>query len=454
MNETRTLARFVAAAAYEQLPEAVIQHAKNLVLDHFAVALFASKTEWGRIAVKYARQFSAIAEATVYGEPWQTSAQHAALANGLCAHGYELDDSYQGGYCHPGAPTIPAALAVAEKERRSGREFLLGVVMGYELMGRISAALGREANKQHHATAQVGTFGAAAAAAKIMKLDAAAVTNALGLAGSMSSGVMEFADDPKGTMVKRLYGGWPSQSGGVAAWLAREGFTGPATIVEGRLGFLRGITPNFNLEGITSKLGEDYHIMRTVFKPYASCRAFHPLIEAITELKTQHGVTARNLRKIRIGARESILNYQMAYEPKSIMAGQYSMPFTAALAFYKDLADPRSFDEQVLSNREVLATARQVEGYLDAEVNAFPRYGARVTAEMQDGQAVTVTAWDHKGTPAKPFSRADITSRFHMITAGIIDTAAAKRIIHAVDGLDSDRGDSLEALSLALRLSD
>lgn len=232
MNETRTLARFVAAAAYEQLPEAVIQHAKNLVLDHFAVALFASKTECGRIAVKYARQFSATAEATVYGEPWQTSAQHAALANGLCAHGFELDDSYQGGYCHPGAPTIPAALA-----------------------------------------------------------------------------------------------------------------------------------------------------------------------------------------------------------------------------FYKDLADPRSFDEQVLSNREVLATARQVEGYLDAEVNAFPRYGARVTAEMQDGQEVTVTAWDHKGTPAKPFSRADITRRFHKITAGIIDTAAAERIIHAVDGLDTDSNDSLQSLSLALRLS-
>ncbi|MCE9642249.1 MAG: MmgE/PrpD family protein [Betaproteobacteria bacterium] len=453
MDETRTLAKFVAAADYGQLPDHVVQHAKNLILDHFAVSLFASKTVWGRIAVKYAREFSAIAEATVYGEPWQTSAQHAALVNGLCAHGYELDDSYEGGYCHPGAPTIPAALAVAEKEQGSGRDFLLGVVMGYELMGRISAAIGREANKQHHATAQVGTFGAAAAAAKIMKLDAAAVTNALGVAGSMSSGVMEFADDPKGTMVKRLYGGWPSQSGVVAAWLAREGFTGPSTIVEGRMGFLRGITPNFNLAGVTANLGEDYHIMRAVFKPYASCRAFHPLIEAIAELKKEHGVTARNIRSLKVGARESILNYQMEREPKSIMSAQYSMPFTAALAFYKDLADPRSFDEQVLSNPEVLATARQVEGYLDDEVNAFPRYGARITAEMQDGKKATVTAWDHRGTPAKPFNRTDITSRFHMVTAGIIDTAAAERIISAVDRLDAGGAENLKSLSAALRLS-
>jgi 2-methylcitrate dehydratase PrpD len=374
--------------------------------------------------------------------------------NGLCAHGYELDDSYQGGYCHPGAPTIPAALAVAEKEKRNGRVFLLGVVMGYELMGRISAALGREANKQHHPTGQVGTFGAAGAAAKVMGLDEAAITNALGIAGSMSSGVLEFADDPKGTMVKRLYGGWPSQSGVVAAWLAREGFTGPATIVEGRLGFLRGITANFNLEGMTDGLGSDFHILRTVFKPYASCRAFHPMIEGIAELRSKHGVTPDSIKKLEIGVRESIISYQMQTEPKSIMAAQYSMPFTAALAFYKDLEDPRSFDQAALSNSQVLATAKQVHGYLDAEMNAFPRYAARITAHLVSGEVVTVTTWDHKGTPARPLGSGDIIERFHKMTADIVTRSAAERIISAVHALDSDKVPALELLTRSLQVSD
>lgn len=454
MNETRALSRFVAQARYSDLPDDVIRHAKNLVLDHIGVSLFASQTEWGRIAIKYAKQFSAVPESTVYGQSWKTSAQHAALVNGLCAHGYELDDSYEGGYCHPGAPTIPAALAVAEKEKRNGREFLLGVVMGYELMGRISAALGREANKQHHPTGQVGTFGAAGAAAKVMGLDEAAITNALGIAGSMSSGVLEFADDPKGTMVKRLYGGWPSQSGVVAAWLAREGFTGPATIVEGRLGFLRGITANFNLDGMTDGLGSDFHVLRTVFKPYASCRAFHPMIEGIAELRSKHGVTPDSIKKLEIGVRESIISYQMQTEPKSIMAAQYSMPFTAALAFCKDLEDPRSFDEAALSNSQVLATAKQVHGYLDAEMNAFPRYAARITAHLVSGEAVTVTTWDHKGTPARPLGSGDIIERFHKMTADIVTRSAAEKIISAVHALDSDKVPALELLTRSLQVSD
>jgi 2-methylcitrate dehydratase PrpD len=450
MNETRTLAQFVSNSDFGRLPGAVIEHAKRLVLDHFAVALFASRTEWGRIAVKYARQFSCVAEATVYGEAWKTSAQHAALANGLCAHGYEIDDSYQGGFCHPGAPVIPAALAVAERERRSGRDFLLGVVMGYEAMGRVSAALGREGNKQHHATGQVGTFGAAAAAARIMGLDETAVTNAFGIAGCMSSGVMEFADEPKGTMVKRLYGGWPSQSGVVAAWFAREGYTGPATIIEGRKGFLRGITPHYSVEGMLDGLGEDYHILRTVFKPYASCRAFHPMIEAIGELRSLHGVAAGEIEKLRVGARASILDYQMVYEPRSVMAAQYSMPFTAALALHRDLEDPTSVDEAAVDDPVLIATARCVEGYLDEEIDRFERYAARVQALLRSGRTISVTRWDHKGTPARPYTDDELVTRFHKITSSVIPGASATRIIDAVGALDGAGEGSLQRLTDAL----
>lgn len=454
MNETRILSKFVADARFADLPGEVVQHTKHLVLDHFGVALYASKTEWGRIACKYAKKFLCVGDCTVYGERWKTSAQHAALANGLCAHGYELDDSYEGGYCHPGAPTIPAALAVAEEQKRTGMDFLLGAVMGYEIMARISCALAREWNKFHHATGQVGAFASTAAAAKIMGLDESRITNAFGIAGGMASGVMEFANDPEGTMVKRLYGGWPSQSGVVAAWLASEGLTGPATVIEGRQGFLRGISPNVNLAPVTADLGKDYLMLGTVFKPYATCRAFHPLIEGISELRAKHGVTPDKIKQLDVGVRESIISYQIVYEPKSIMAAQYSMPFAAALALSRDLSDPRSVDEACLTDAALLATAKKVKAHLDPEMNAFSRYSARIKASLANGEEVTVTAFDHKGTPAKPFTFDEIAERFHKMTAGIISPRSAENIIAAVGNLDKKAADSLEVLTASLRTVD
>lgn len=454
MSETRVLAEYVAQAKFENLPAEVVQRAKQLLLDHVGVALLSTRTEWGRIALKYAQEFSAVDECTVYGQTWKSSAQHAALANGLCAHGYELDDSYEGGFCHPGAPTIPAALAVVEKRRGSGRDLLLSMAMGYEVMGRISRALGRELNKVHHATAQVGVFGATAAAARAMGLDSDRTTNALGLAGSMASGLMEFTEDPKGTMVKRLYGGWPSQSGVAAAWLAAEGYTGPSSIIEGRFGFLRSISPNFQLASITAGLGEDYQVMHTVFKPYASCRAFHPMVEGIVELREAHGLTAENLERLDVGVRESIMRQQVVYEPESMMAAQYSMPFTAALTFYRDLADPDCYEGDVVSDPAVLATAGKIHAHLDPEIDGYPRYAARIKAQFKNGRTITVDAYDHRGTEQKPFSNEDVVYKFGKTTAKVLSASSARRIIDAIAALDSDTSDKVERLCGALRKAD
>jgi len=326
--------------------------------------------------------------------------------------------------------------------------------MGYEVMGRISRALGRESNKQHHATGQVGAFGAAAAAAKAMGLDLDALTNALGLAGCMASGLMEFTEDPKGTMVKRLYGGWPSQSGVVAAWLAREGYTGPSSIVEGRYGFLRGITPNYDLDSVTAGSGEDYQVMHTVFKSYASCRAFHPMVEGILELRNVHGLTPDNVERLDVGIRESIMRQQVIYDPKSMMSAQYSMPFTAALALYRDLADPDCYDGDVVSDPAILATARKVHAHLDGEIDRFPRYAARIKAQFKDGRSITVDTWDHRGTTQKPFSTEDVIEKFRKVTATVLTPSAAHRIVEAVAAVDSDAPDTVQNLCGALRNAD
>lgn len=451
MNETRTLAKFVAQSKYDDLPAKAVEHAKHLILDHFGVALFSSRTKWGQIAVNYAKEFSFKSDCTVYGQPWRTSAQHAAFANGLCAHGYELDDTHEGGGGHPGAPTIPAAVAIAEKEKKSGRDFILGVVMGYELIGRIGKALGREASKQHHSTGQIGVFGAAGAAAKIMGLPEEGIRNALGIAGAMASGVMEFAEDPEGTMIKRLYGGWPAQSGVVAATLARDGFTGPATIIEGRYGFLRSISTKFSLEPLTANLGQDYELLHTGFKPYASGRIFHPLIEAIDQLKREHGVTSEKVEKIIIGATEKMLNQHMVYEPKSMMSAQYSLPFTTALAIHRDLMDPINYSEDAIWDKAVVATSHKVEAVFDPEIDAgYPtRHSARVTVRLVGGKEVTATVWDPRGSSAKPLTYEELTGKFRNVTRRIFSDGHIDRIIAEVEKLD--KAGSVESLCSVLR---
>ena len=152
--------------------------------------------------------------------------------------------------------------------------------------------------------------------------------------------------------------------------------------------------------------------------------------------------------------RESIINYQIVYEPRSIMAAQYSMPFTTALALSRDLADPRSVDEACLTDAALLANAKKVKAYLDPEMNAFPRYSARIKASLTDGREITVTAFDHKGTPAKPFEFREIAERFRKMTAGIVSPRSAENIIAAVDNLDKKSAGAVEALTAALRTVD
>ena len=185
-----------------------------------------------------ARRWGGPGLSTVWGTTLSAAPPEAALVNGALAHGLDFDDTHADSVCHGSAVLVPAVLALAESEGLGGRDALTAIVAGYEAMVRIAmAAPGRFHERGWHATAVCGAFGAALAAGKCLRLDAARLTAALGIAASMASGVMEFLED--GSWVKHLHPEWAAQSGIQAAALAREGFTGPATALEGRLGFLR-----------------------------------------------------------------------------------------------------------------------------------------------------------------------------------------------------------------------
>ena len=448
MNETRTLSAFATNFKFETLSPALVQRAKILLLDHFGVSLFASQTQWGKIARKQALRFSCLPESTVYGSSVPVATEYAALANGTAAHGYELDDSHEGGYSHPGAPVIPAAFGLGESLGSSGKDLLLSIVAGYEVMGRIGNALGAEGIKRHHPTGQTGVFGAATAASKILGADQAQSLNSLGIAGSMASGIMQFADDAEGAMVKRLHGGWPAHGGIIASRLAVDGFTGPAQVLEGRFGFLRSITDQFDTNALTVKLGDTWELMRTAVKLYPTCRAHHPMIEAVERLKEKHHLTPQSIERISVGTTSKALSQQMIYEPASFMSAQYSLPFTAAWAFHRETSDPRGLTEETISDQQILATAGKVKAYLDQRFDkSYPRYAVNIKVTTVGGDNFEEEVWDAKGSSEKPASDDDIIRKFSNITAGIL--AKPDSVIEEV--LNIDKSTSLDSLSGALR---
>lgn len=448
MNETRTLSTFATNLKFNDLSSAVVQRAKVLLLDHFGVSLFASQTQWGKIATKYALRFACLPESTLYGSSQTVAAEYAALANGTAAHGYELDDSHEGGYSHPGAPVIPAALSLAESLRLSPSELILAMVIGYEVMGRIGNALGAEGIKRHHPTGQIGVFGAVAAASKIQGASESQLLNSMGIAGSMASGIMQFADDAEGAMVKRLHGGWPAHGGIVASRLALEGFTGPAQVLEGRFGFLRSITDQFDVNALTAGLGDTWAIMHTAVKLYPTCRAHHPMIEAVERLKARHRVAPHTIKEITVGTTSKALSQQMIYQPASFMSAQYSLPFTAAWALHRETSDPRGLTEETVSDKEILGTAGKVKAYLDERFDkSYPRYAVNIKLTTTDGGTFSEEVWDAKGSSEKPAADEDLVRKFLNLTDGII--AKPQAVVDEV--LNLDKRSSLQSLSVALR---
>src|SRR5437660_11782482 len=261
-NETIQLAEYAAGLKYEDLPAPVVQRAKDTIADTVATILFGYDLPWSRIIVDYAKRNGAGGRSRILGAgevPVHEPA--AALANGALAHAFEMDNLTQpNSGSHPGATTFSAALAIAQERGIGGRELIAAVVAGWEVMIRIGRAT-KHSNERRgfHAPGTTGPFGGAIAVGKLLKLDAAAMTNVLGIAGSLACGLLEFAKSGTGAMVKRLHLGRAAESGVLAASLAGAGFTGPASVLEGEFGFLRVFCGSeFDPHELTDGLGDSY----------------------------------------------------------------------------------------------------------------------------------------------------------------------------------------------------
>ncbi|MGH3757003.1 MmgE/PrpD family protein [Actinophytocola sp.] len=441
-----TLARFLSDLSYEDIPPDVVATAKLCVLDTLGVGLTASRRPWTRMVVGMAREAGGTPVSAVWGHGFRTSPQLAALANGTAAHGIEMDDRIPTAELHPGSMVVPAALAVAEAARMAGRELLAAVVAGYEAGIRVGYAV--RTRPGIHSPGHKGVWATVAAAGRALGLDAQGMQDAFGLAGSMASGITEFSQDSRGTMVKRLHGGLAAQHGVLAAQLAGRGVTGPASVLDGIYGYCRVFgadVDEIDLDELTVELGRAWRITDRELKPYAAWGGSHTVIDAIGKILAESAPRPGDVAAVEVAGSSRLLVQHDLARPRSIMAAQYSLPFLTATALCRGadaLTSPDEvWTEDLLDDPDILRLAALVELRVDAEMDEIFRRertygGARVRVRLRDGSERAAVVYHSRGTTKNPMSREEIHAKFTRLAGGVLGERRARELLTTVDDLE------------------
>ncbi len=427
-SAAQTLAHFAATLKYENIPTQVVERAKDCMIDTIAAATFGSRFPWSKMATDYAKRYGSGGPCTVIGNPGlKVHAPYAALANGLFSHAFEQDSVRDPGMgAHPGATLLPPLLAACEETGADGQQAIVAFVAATEIMLRIACATHHSPEKiGFHAPGLTGAYGATVAAGLVMGLNESQLTHAIGIAGSLSSGLLAFTKSTQGAMVKRLHLGRASESGILAARLASEGYEGPETILEGKFGFLDAYCNKEDIEPalLTAKLGEEWEVMRICMKRYACHINAHTPVQAMRDLMAQHGFKAADVAKVHVTGSERLATHHNIREPGDVMQSQYSVPFCVAVALHRDPEDPKSFADGALDDAEIRATCREIESSTWTEAGKGVR-SSRVTVTLKDGRLLVRDGDTYKGMPADPLTRDDLRRKFVLLCADMDATAA------------------------------
>jgi 2-methylcitrate dehydratase PrpD len=273
--------------------------------------------------------------------------------------------------------------------------------------------------------------------------------HAFGIAGSFASGISEFCES--GGMVKRLHAGRPAEGGVLAAYLARDGVTGPTTVLEGKYGYLKCFSDSPEPEQLTAGLGERFMIDEITVKPYSCCSDIHATIDALLEIKEKHGIEAGEVSHVLVESTTKVAEQNAGDGTTSMMAAQYSVRTAAAITLMMDIRDPRVYSDETLANPDLKILQDKVEVRANDEFDAiYARIlGARVTVTAKDGRTFTATVKGARGSIQRPFSQADVEDKFLRLCRGILDDGKPERLADIVAVLD--QGASLDELGNQLR---
>ncbi|MFS0785241.1 MmgE/PrpD family protein [Shouchella sp. 1P09AA] len=460
MSETRTLTNFCYEITYQDLPSEVLLMTKKLLIDCIGVTLKGMQEPASLSMLTTAQALATTGSSTVIGKRESLPSQYAALVNGTAAHSIELDDVTSESSLHPGVVMVPTALAIAEEFNSSPEEFLAAMVAGYEMMMRVGDALTNPSGNYDsgfHPTGICGVFGATITAGKLMKLTKEELLHAVGIAGSMASGSMEYVTD--GAWTKKFHAGCSAHNGIIAAKMAQSGFEGPTTIFEGTFGFFQAYASVYYPEKLTEDFASPYKIMQTNIKLHACCRYMHAQMDAALHIRESHSVEINDIRRIDVTvltAGEALVASPIEKKraPQNRVDAQFSLPYGIAAALVFGHTGYNQFEKQHTQRLDIQSLMQKIHVTVDPELDQ--RYPTNWPAKLQITLADdTSFAQDIEhpvgGWPSSLPTNEQITTKFTELTSDLYAEETINQFTS--DALQFEQLTSIQQLLTHLRTS-
>lgn len=419
---TKYVSEFVVGTTFDDLSAEVIELGKKSILDGFGLALSGSVAKSGELVRQHLDDLGlADGAATVIGGGRKVAPRFAAFANGVGIHADDYDDTQlavakdrvYGLLTHPTAPALPAALAIAELTKSSGKDFMLAYHLGVEVECKIAEAIApRHYQTGFHATATCGTFAAASASAKLMGLDVATTLRALSIAGSQSAGLRENF----GTMTKPFHAGRSSESGVAAAQFASYGWTATPRILEAPRGFFSAAGGGYDQNAILGKLGAPWTFANPgiSIKPHPSGSLTHPGMTEMLRLIKEYDIRAEDVQRVRVGTNSNMPNALIHHRPKDELQAKFSMEFCMAILLLEGRAGLNEFTDAAVEREDVKAMIEKVDFVIDDEAEAagYHLMTTLIDIELKDGRKISGRADFGKGSPAFPMTYDEVADKF------------------------------------------
>ena len=427
--------RLVASLADAAVPDRMRDVCELLAMDFAGLCIAARKSDYVRATIDASDDDG---PCTMIGHARTADVAGAALVNGTAAHGEDYDDTFERGPVHAGAAIIPAILAAAEAHRLCSADVVRGIAIGCEVMCRLCLVAPKRVHQAgFHPTAVFGALGAAAGVSAALRLPPAQWVDAIGIAGSMASGIIEYLAE--GTWTKRMHPGWAAHSGYRAARLARAGFKGPRTVLDGEHGFFHAFarTHDGNLDAMLDGAGREWLAASIAFKPYACGTMAHPYIDCARALVAS-GVDPSQIVAIECETAEGIVHRLWEplvdkQRPLNGYSAKFSIPYAIAVGMLRGDAGLGDYEESVVGDPDVLALASKIRYVIDP-ANPYPdRFTGHVRATLADG-SVREARQDHfRGGVSEPLSAADLEAKFRANCAyGGCDASATDAALLAI----------------------
>src|SRR5262245_17090633 len=433
---TRRLSAYMADAPHRPLPSAVLEKARQHILDTIAAMISGARLGPGRLAIDYVTKLGGAREASVVGTRLLTCPVHAALANGMLAHADETDDSHAPSRNHPGCAVVPGALAVAESTHASGEQLIRAVVLGYDVAARVNYALDAEAfaatSKSTHSVG--GTFGAGAAAGALLGLDERGTRHLLSFCAQQASGVGCHVRDPDHIEKAFDFGGMPARNGVTAATMVAAGMTGVDDVFSGERNFLEAYAPRPNPECLSEELGKRFEIFGTNIKKWPVGSPAQSALDALTDLMVSERIGPDDVEAIEVqlplrSART------MDNRPAPELNVQHLMAMLlqdGALSFASIHDRGRMQDPKILAVRAKIALVPSEE-----LAHAMPRRQAVVAVKTRDGRSVSKRTIAVRGTADNPMTQAEIEVKAMDLMGGVLGARRAKAVVRVISALEA-----------------